>query len=280
MLSSHTQASADYSLTLEYSQGVGYYISRPLLERHGILAVFTTRQGGFSRGAYESLNLALHVGDDSELVIRNRVKLCGLFGLDAARLVCAEQVHGTNVAVIDESQAGLGAFSLEDSVKGTDALVTASKLVPLALYFADCVPVIIVEPWERSIAVIHAGWRGIYGDIIGKTIGSMFLGHRKNVPKSTLAFVGPAIGGCCYKVGDDLIQLFSEKFGSKRGWLNEGRINLKSLAKRQLLKSGLLEANIYICEDCCTACNKGLFFSYRADGGVTGRQAALAAILT
>ncbi|MCL6471637.1 MAG: peptidoglycan editing factor PgeF [Firmicutes bacterium] len=275
----HTQASPDYSLTLEYKQGVGYYVSRPLLERHGILAVFTTRQGGFSRGAYGSLNLALHVGDDSELVIRNREKLCSIFGLDMARLVCAEQVHGTDTALIDESRVGLGAFSLEDSIKGTDALVTASKLVPLILFFADCVPVIIVEPWKRSVAVIHAGWRGIYGDIIGKTIGSMFP-ERGDASESALAFVGPAIGGCCYTVGRDLIQLFTERFESSQEWLDGDRIDLRAIARGQLLKSGILNSNIYTCEDCCTACNSGLFFSYRADSGTTGRQAALAAILT
>jgi len=267
----------DYSLTLETSNGISHYVSRPLLDAHGISVVFTTREGGFSPEPYSSLNLAFHVGDDPNLVIENRKKVLGLFGLGLDRAVCAEQVHGTGVVYARDSDAGSGAFSVDKSIKGVDALFTDCDRMPLLLFFADCVPVILVEPEERVVGVIHAGWKGIYGNIIGNAIDA--INSRLSVSsKNMLAFIGPSIGGCCYRVGSDLVKKFSERFNSSDDWLFGDRIDLRTIGKKQLSDGGIPAANIYSCHNCCTSCNGDTLFSHRASGGKTGRQAALVSI--
>lgn len=267
----------DYSLTLETSNGISYYISRQLLDAHGVLVVFTTREGGFSPEPYSSLNLAFHVGDDPNLVIENRKKVLGFFGLNLGRAVCAEQVHGTGIAYACDSDAGSGALSMDESIKGVDALFTDCSQVPLLLFFADCLPVVLVEPENRIVSVIHAGWKGIYGNIIGNTISE--VGSRFSVSsKDLIAFIGPAIGGCCYQIGPDLVEKFSERFNRSDDWLLGNRIDLKAAGKKQLTDGGVPTKNIYSCYDCCTSCNSKNLFSHRASGGKTGRQAALVSI--
>jgi len=275
---SNTQNAKDYSLTLETSSDISYYISKPLLDTRGILVVFTTRGGGLSRDQYSSLNLAFHVGDNPDLVIENRKRALGLFGLDLGSVVCAEQVHGTEAAYARDSDAGCGALSADKSIKGVDALFTDCHRLPLLLFFADCVPVVLVEPEKRVVGVIHAGWKGIYGNIAGNTINA--ISSRLQVSsKNMLAFIGPSIGGCCYRVGSELVKKFSERFDLSDGWIFGDRIDLQTIVKKQLSDGGIRAANIYSCSNCCTSCNGDILFSHRDSGGKTGRQAALASIL-
>ncbi|MDP2212006.1 MAG: peptidoglycan editing factor PgeF [Candidatus Aquicultor sp.] len=269
---------SDYGLTLETADETSLYTSKALRAERGILVAFTTREGGYSRTPYDSLNLALHVGDDHAVVIQNREALCVLLGLDASRMTCAEQVHENKVAVVNESIAGSGAVSLGGAVRGADALVTNLEAVPLALFFADCVPVVIVEPRHRIIGMAHAGWRGVHADIVENTINRM-VEDRAVEPADMIAFIGPSIGGCCYRVGEDLIKKFAEKFSDKEHRLHGGKLDLPALVYYQLEKAGIERARIFSCEDSCTSCRNELFFSYRGDGGVTGRQAAIAAVL-
>jgi hypothetical protein len=240
--------------------------------------VFTGRRGGDSAGQFSSLNLAFHVGDDDKTVIRNREKFFAALGLDCKRAVCAEQVHGTQVVLAGNTDAGKGAMSFETSIKGADGLVTDQVQLPLALFFADCVPVILVDKKKRIIAVAHAGWRGIYGYIVNNAVKTLNA-LRSTQAKSLLAFIGPSIGGCCYQVSADLLGKFSARFGAYGNWLIEDRIDLRALAANQLAEAGLQTHNIYTCGSCCTSCENKEFFSYRADGGKTGRHAAIAAIL-
>jgi YfiH family protein len=271
--------SENYGLTLETKNSIEYYISRRLYENHAVLVVFSTRLGGVSPAPYKSLNLALHVGDSESNVIKNREKLCEIFGVDSSRLVCAEQVHGIQVAVVGEEDAGKGSKSLDSSIRGVDALITARESLPLALFFADCVPIVLVDPIKRAIGVVHAGWRGIYRNIIRNAINKMAARWLIDVG-DLIAFIGPSIGGCCYEVGYDLVHKFAGQFANNMEWLNgERRIDLRKLAVTQLLQSGIMAKSIYVCEECCTACQNKRFFSYRADGNVTGRQTALAALL-
>lgn len=268
----------DYALTLDTIGDMSLYTSKALREERGILVAFTTRDGGLGPVPYNSLNLALHVGDAGATVIRNREAICRLLGLNPTRMTCAEQVHGNRVAVVDESSAGSGAALLEEAVRGADALVTDLEAVPLALFFADCVPVVIVEPWQRIIAVAHAGWRGVYADIVENTIEK--ITERWAVePGEMFAFIGPSIGACCFQVGEDLIEKFVEIFPDKERWLRGDKLDLPALVGYQLEKAGIKRAKMFSCEESCTSCGNDLFFSFRGDGGVTGRQAAIAAVL-
>lgn len=274
----HKSDNGDYALTFEESGGLSYYVSRKMLEEHKILVVFTTRRGGVSAEPYTSLNLAFHVGDDKDNVIKNREIVSRHLGLDYARMICAEQVHGAEVAIVGVPEAGRGSMSLEDCIHGVDALVTADQLIPLALFFADCVPVILVEPDKRVVSVVHAGWRGMYDEVIGNSIRAMVSKYGVQT-RDMVAFIGPSIGGCCYQVGLDVAMKFTHKFSPADGWLDGTSLDLHELGRMQLAQSGISPGNVYLCDNCCTSCHNDLFFSYRADGGRTGRQAAIAAIL-
>jgi copper oxidase (laccase) domain-containing protein len=101
----------------------------------GAWAVFSTRQGGTSRPPFDTLNLAFHVGDEQESVAANREAFAAAVGFSLDRVVCANQVHGTNIQVVTQEDCGRGAFRLEDAVPETDALITADKGVILAGFF-------------------------------------------------------------------------------------------------------------------------------------------------
>ena len=132
----------------------------PRLTQAGFGNACSCRLHGESDMVPGTLNLALHVGDEVELVLQNRRLFAQALGLDASKFTTCEQVHGSNVAVVDEALVGAGATALADTIKDTDALVTNLANVPLLLFFADCVPLLFADERQGVCAVAHAGWRG------------------------------------------------------------------------------------------------------------------------
>jgi YfiH family protein len=262
-----------FSLVAKKKGSIGFLYSPKLFLEENILVAFSMRTGGASSPPYDSLNLGLHVGDSRENVLRNRRLFLSLLELDADRITTAEQVHGSNCVVIDSGLVGKGARSHEDSIPNTDALITGVEGIPLALFFADCVPVIVVDPKKRCIAVIHAGWRGIVNDIIQKTLQEIVRSFTAQT-SDFLAYIGPCIGECCYEIDAPLQEIFGRKFDTG---FESGRINLPLLAAGQLVDQGVLRERI-LRADICTSCSNDEFFSYRR-AKKTGRHAALAALL-
>jgi YfiH family protein len=253
-----------------------YYIANELYEKHGVLVAFTGRSGGVSSKPFDGLNLGLHVGDNPEHVKTNRRIIAEALNLDADRLTCAEQVHGSSIAIIDEELAGRGSKSFDDALYGVDALITAHPGTPLALFYADCVPVVVVEPFQKVVAVIHAGWRGIFAGIIENAVREMkeFKGVDA---ERMIAFIGPSIGSCCFQVDNDLVNRFKERFERYDAvmWLEaDNHIKLHELARLQLADCGIDSTRVSLM-NLCTSCNSEKLFSYRADNGNTGRQAAI-----
>ncbi len=159
----------------------------------GIRGVFTTRAGGASLAPYSELNLALHVGDDPRTVADNRAHLAKAIGLTPDRLAFAEQVHG-NAAVILEGPP--------DEPPVADGLVTHVPGLALVVMVADCVPVLLADAEVGVVAVAHAGRRGVELGVIDSTVRAMEdLGAD---PLRTHAWIGPAIGSCCYEVPADM----------------------------------------------------------------------------
>ncbi|HKV46111.1 MAG TPA: laccase domain-containing protein, partial [bacterium] len=116
-------------------------ISAAPLEATGLVrAAFSTRRGGVSGGAYHRLNLAYTVGDAAEAVTANRARVAAALGIASGTLAEAEQVHGNQVAVIGRGGDGRPGGG---PIRGVDALITADPGVWLAVYAADCVPVLI-----------------------------------------------------------------------------------------------------------------------------------------
>ncbi len=233
---------------------------------------FTTRHGGDGRFG---LNLGLHVGDDPEAVRANRGMVCRALGSHLSRLVACDQVHGTRIAVVDESHAGMGSTDYSAALPETDGVITASPGVILSLYFADCAPVLLLDPVTPAIGLAHAGWKGAAGRIAVLALEAMGREFGA-VPSDCLAAVGPAIGPCCYEVGAEVAQAVA-------GTVEDGgryarpvgdryMLDLPGINACQLMEAGVLPQNITT-PHVCTRCSADDFFSYRREGP-TGRMGA------
>ena len=184
----------------------------PALDASGADAVVTARSGGVSDGPYATLNLSLSVGDDPARVLENRRRLAQALGARPENFVFARQVHGTGVRIVSEADAGSGAFSLNDALPDTDALVTGSPGVLLAILTADCVPIVLHDPVAGVLACVHAGWRGTVARVSAAALAAMqTLGSR---PAQVIAGVGPAASPARYQVGADVHQAVTSAFGS------------------------------------------------------------------
>lgn len=240
------------------------------------------RLGGVSGEPYTSLNLALHVGDEPDAVIENRRRYLTALGLDAARLVTPEQVHGETIARVTARDAGRGSLAYADAIAATDALVTDEAELPLLLCFADCTPILFLDPVRRAVGIAHGGWKGTVRRIAAKTVRRMQeeFGSRA---EDILAGIGPSIGPCCYEVGAEVAEKFRTAFpGHEHELFTEpqpGHTHLSLWAANiiQLEEAGIPREHID-CAAACTSCNHAIFYSYRADGGRTGRMAAVIAL--
>ena len=130
----------------------------------GLRHAISTRGKVENDDGFSSFNLAYHVGDDAARVSRNRRALANTIGYDAEKLVAAQQVHGARVQVVVHEDAGRGAFSWDNAIIATDALVTYGENLPLMILVADCAPLLLVDDRARVLAVVHAGWRGAAGE--------------------------------------------------------------------------------------------------------------------
>ncbi|HEX7056145.1 MAG TPA: peptidoglycan editing factor PgeF [Bacilli bacterium] len=251
-----------------------------------LTAGFTTRLGGVGGGRFASLNCALHVGDNAADVLANRAIVARAIGMEADSWTCAEQVHGCKVACVGRADKGKGRLSRASAVGEFDALITVEKGVLLTAFFADCVPLYFLDPEHEAIAIAHAGWRGTAQNIVHKTVQALAAQFGSD-PAKLSAAIGPAIGPCCYEVGDDVVSAIAAQLGENRekiakveqlppsadGKTAKTLLDLKEANRQFMIKAGILPANIEISRR-CTSCDSRLFFSHRRDGGPTGRMAA------
>ena len=241
----------------------------PALDASRVGAAVTARAGGVSSGPYESLNLSLSVGDDPGCVLENRHRLATAFGAAPGDFVFARQVHGAGVRVVTEADRGSGAFRLDDAVDDTDALVTTSPEVVLAILTADCVPIVLHDPVAGVLACVHAGWRGTVAGVTAATLAVMQgLG---TCPSDVVAGIGPAVGADRYQVGPDVHQAVTRSFGPAAAQFIHpdpsapGRwmLDLRSANRHALRLAGVPGARIYA-TDIPTGPVPGHFFSDRA----------------
>ena len=240
------------------------------LVKHG----FSTRIGGMSDAPFDTLNLGLAVEDDPNKVIQNRRKFASALEIDPQRIVVPKQVHGNSVRVVTEADAGCGSLGRESSVDEVDALITNVSNLPLALHFADCVSIFLLDPVNRAIGLVHAGWKGTAAKIVTATVEAM-VSEFGSDPKTILAAIGPAIGRCCFEVAEDVAKPLFKAFPYDERVLKQfsttkWRADLKTANLMMLIEAGLEDSNIAISE-ICTSCNGHDFFSYRRDSK-TGRM--------
>lgn len=240
--------------------------------KHGI----SGRLGGTSKQPFNSLNLGLHVEDNSKDVIMNRQLFCEAIGMRSDHIVTAQQLHTDRIAVVTKKSLGLGAQNYSEAIKATDALITNISDIPLMLFFADCVPVLIVDPVQQAVGVVHAGWQGTVAKIAQKTVLAM-QANFGSAPQDCLVGIAPSIGPCCYIVDEVVINKLKKQFNN---WEELVRANgdkwyfdLWKANCMQLEQIGVKTDNIVV-SGVCTACNHELFFSYRKENGRTGRMGA------
>ena len=216
--------------------------------------LFTNRFRGFSIGAYDSLNLALHVGDNPKHVRLNRDVLAEKIGVK--NLVFMNQIHKDYIEIITAKN--------QAKMMACDAMITNLKDIALCVMVADCMPVLFYDPLQKLIGVAHAGRNGVYLKIANRVVEKMvsdFNCHAKNIK----VFIGPSIKSCCYEVKKDVTRGFENYLH-----VEDGKIFLDIVQKcvDDMRNIGINGCNIDI-SPICTCCDKS-YFSYRRSG-VTGR---------
>ena len=241
----------------------------------GLTAGFTTRNGGFSKFPFTSLNLGLHVADSDLDVVNNRRKLADDLGFPLSSWVVGEQVHQAVIKKVSKNDASAGSESLDGAIKGTDGLYTQDDDILLTSLYADCVPLYFIAPAYRTIGLAHAGWKGTVGEI-GPNMIKTWQNEEGIDPKEIHVLIGPSISGEAYEVNDLVIQAVDQCLATNQEkpyvQKENGRflLDLKQLNKSLLIRSGVQESNIHL-STICTATDQRMF-SHRADNGQTGRM--------
>lgn len=219
----------------------------------------STRHGGVSIGPYASLNLSLHTDDDPEQVRENRRRLARDLGFTPDRYAGGRQVHGDRLRVVAEP----GYW------EGYDAFISATPGILLSVSVADCTPVLIYDPVAGAVGAAHAGWKGTVANIAAKTVAAL-QEHFGSRPADCWAYIGSCIDACDFEVDADVADHFSTDYKNWDADRGKYFVDLKAANRAQLLQAGLAAGQIDI-SPFSTHSRNDLFFSHRADGGVTGR---------
>ena len=207
---------------------------------------FTTRYGGVSRGAFESLDLGENRGDEPERVRENFRRVKAALGID--KLCFTHQIHENKVRYVTGADAREPG---DDTPPDCDGLVTDEEGLALIIFIADCAPILLCDPERHVIAAAHAGWRG--------TVARCCFETGPEVPEAVTAVLG--------KEGREYID-GSERDGGKFF------VDLKGVNRALLIRAGLRPENICVSDE-CTVCESDKYWSHRVTGGLRGSQAAI-----
>lgn len=233
-----------------------------------VQSAFTTRSGGISSAPYSSNNLAFHVGDDPDNVIGNHDRLAEVLGYDRAHLIHMRQIHSDLIIHVDETYRF-------DTPPECDALITDTPHLPLMVMSADCTPILIHDPINHAIGVVHAGRAGALNQILLKTLEHMKTSFGTE-HKDVLIALGPSIHGCCYEINAAIAKEVIQK-GYASALITKSEtpfLDVNTILKQQLFDASISMEQIEVIEE-CTACHHHRYFSYRADQQCTGRIAGV-----
>jgi len=222
-----------------------------------------------------SFSLALHTKEKPKSIIKNRSTIAKNF--PSMHFIVANQTHSDNIKIIKEKNNTWLSDLEEHAIEDCDALITNQKNIMLTILTADCVPILLFDPKQKVIAAIHAGWKGTEQQIAPKTVKKMQKEFDCN-PKDIIAGVAPSIGKCCYEVDWNVAKHFKniENAYDKKG--EKQMLDLPHINKLQLLQAGLIEEHIEM-SNICTACNVDNYFSYRKEGGCSGRFMSMVGLI-
>ncbi|MGH9358969.1 MAG: peptidoglycan editing factor PgeF [Candidatus Acidiferrales bacterium] len=268
------------------------------------------QKGKSRRAAPAGLDLGTHAARQPHTVLENRRKFFGELGAEDFAVASLQQIHSAEVWQVQSGPAGnleyrAAGYRLPPDARRTehagDALLTSQPSILLTVRAADCLPVLLVDPKQRVIAAVHAGWRGLLRRVVEKTVGEMrrIFGCE---PRNLFAALGPSIRGCCYEVGPEVVDAFRGRFPRAGRFFHKStqlasapqeigflsmmppghgppagsglNLDLTGVAIDQLESAGLRKSRVQTA-DFCTACRNDLFFSYRKEGNSAGRMMAV-----
>jgi YfiH family protein len=264
-----------------HGNGVVTYQS-PLLAGAGVIHGFSTRVGGVSQGVFASLNLG-NPGegeqDSAEHLRENYARLQGALGCPERLRAWVRQVHGRNVVLLEREPEGEYSEMLEAEVRdrfsgqlAADAIVSAEPVL-LTIRVADCVPVLLASADGRMVGAAHAGWRGVVGNVVEKTLRAM---REAGAEGEIVAAIGPAISLEHFEVGGEVAEEFARQdlAAAVQAGISGAKphVDLQAAIRTQLERAGVgrVDGN-----DMCTFRDAAEFYSHRRDAGKTGRMAAV-----
>lgn len=257
------------AITIQTHKKLQYFSSDLIVVPHG----FTTRLGGVSTGALDSLNLGMNRGDALENVAENYRRLGAAIGFDPGLVVLTRQTHSNIVRPVTRADCnGLDHRNYPEC----DGLVTNDPGVTLVVFTADCTPILLHDPVTGAVGAAHAGWRGTAADIAGKTVEAMVKNFGAKA-ENIRAAIGPNIGACHFETDADVLDAMvaalgeeAQAFICKNG--EKYHVDIKKINALFLRRAGIEKIDI---SDECTYCRHDLFWSHRFTGGDRGSQGAV-----
>lgn len=228
-------------------------------QQQNLLQAYSTRNGGYSKAPYHSLNLGMHSGDHKPTVEKNRQFFFNQINIPQQRLIFPEQVHSDHI--IHATSPGI--------VPECDALITAEKNLFLTIQTADCFPIFLFDPQAEVVGIVHSGWRGTSKNIVGKAI-SLMEEKLSCQSKDIIAGIASGVQQSCYQVDETTAAHFDETYLIADG-PGHFKLDVQGNIIDQLKDAGLSKRNIQW-DATCTHCAADIYYSYRRDGLHSGRM--------
>lgn len=271
----------EHPVMIQNKEGAMEYLTFPILEDISCIRhLFTTRLGGVSKGIYASMNLSFTRGDKKEDVMENFRQVGRVLLALPEAFVCSDQTHTTNIRVVTKKDMGKGLIRERD-YKDIDGLITKEKGIVLSTFYADCVPLYIVDPVREAIGLSHSGWKGTVGKIGQKTVQKMEEEFGSK-PEELICAIGPSICKDCYEVSRDVALEMETCFEGNQEILDQilfpkrnGKYQLDLWKANRFIfeEAGVKREHIQV-TDICTCQNPDYLFSHRASMGKRGNLGA------
>lgn len=256
------------------------YLSFKALEDTGIVVNgFSTRMGGASKGKFATMNFSYSRQDDPADVLENFTRMARALEVDRDQMVVSYQTHTVNVRRITREDAGKGVIKGRD-YKDVDGLITNVPGLTLVTFYADCVPLYLVDRTNHAIGLSHSGWRGTVKRMGQVTIDAMKENFGTK-PEDLTVCIGPSICMDCFEVGEEVVEEFKAAFDSRyhdtlyRANGRPGKYQLDLWKANEIIfrEAGVPAENIHT-TNICTMCNSDYLFSHRRVGEERGNLAA------
>lgn len=246
------------------------YLTMPNIQGiKGLKHAFTTRIGGVSKPPYDTLNMGARDLEERSVRIKNIELVSEAVGFNAKNLIAINHDHSIDVQKVDKENAGEGVYKLygKDERPISDSLITNDFDVPIMTLHADCIPIFFYDKQLRVASVCHAGWKGVYGNIVSNVIDKMQQEYGSKT-SDILVAIGPCISVECFEVSDDLAEQFEnayKQFDIITPRIKEKHhVDIQKCCCLEIIQKDIPKQNIHVA-NMCTYRNSKLFYSYRRD---------------